>query len=370
MSSPSSGPLDGAELTGARVRSGLAAERLGATITVVQSVGSTMDAAAEIAREGAPDGAVVIADFQSAGRGRLDRTWEAPPGTALLMSVLLRPDLPRERLSQVQMAFSLAVADVLDAFLAEGALRAEADDATRRTVLKWPNDVLALGERGGKIAGLLSEVAWADDAPRVIVGLGVNVSQEPDQLPPGATSLAVLGIANTARSSGSLQAGALSAADLRAHLAAAVLNAADANYSRLLAGESLVDQWAGRLVTIGRRVVVHTVPQAAEASSPDAQPATGVTGPSAAKPAARSPAGASGDYPGTAPGRTSLAGVAVGVAATGELQVRTDGGDVVTVRAGDVTLAPDEGTLAPEDVPQAPSDFASAPDDADPAARS
>lgn len=97
-----------------------------------------------------------MADAQTAGRGRLGRTWVAPPGTALLASVLLRPGLPADRLHLAGAAVSLAAADAC------------AEVAGVAPALKWPND-LVVGER--KLAGVLAEAA----APAVVVGIGVNV---------------------------------------------------------------------------------------------------------------------------------------------------------------------------------------------------
>ena len=94
------------------------------------------------ARTGAPEGLVAVADHQTAGRGRLDRTWEAPPGSSLLVSVLLRPALDADEAHRVVMAAALALADAV------GEVAGFTPD------LKWPND-LVVGER--KLAGLLAE---------------------------------------------------------------------------------------------------------------------------------------------------------------------------------------------------------------------
>ena len=119
-----------------------------------------------------PEGALVVADHQTAGRGRLGRSWTAPPGTALLFSVLLKP--PPERLApQLSLVAGVAVADALER-------------ATELSVqLKWPNDVML---RRRKVAGCLAEAR--DGA--VVLGIGVNVNQTADQLPEGAGSLFTL----------------------------------------------------------------------------------------------------------------------------------------------------------------------------------
>jgi BirA family biotin operon repressor/biotin-[acetyl-CoA-carboxylase] ligase len=123
----------------------------------------------ERAAAGDPEGVVAVADEQSAGRGRLGRSWIAPPGAALLVSVLLRPDLPVERLHLVTLAAGLAAIDAVP----ESGAR-----------LKWPND-LVVDDR--KLAGLLAET---DGAGAVVVGMGLNVRGDwfPDDLREIATA--------------------------------------------------------------------------------------------------------------------------------------------------------------------------------------
>lgn len=139
-------------------------------------------------------GTVVVADHQTAGRGRLDRMWETPPGTALTFSAVLDPGLPDADWPLLPLAAAVAVAD--------GLRRCTGVD----TGLKWPNDVLVgdpagEGLRDGKVAGILLErVATADGKPVAVVGIGVNVAMTPAQLPvPTATSLLLAG-ANVDRS--------------------------------------------------------------------------------------------------------------------------------------------------------------------------
>jgi BirA family transcriptional regulator, biotin operon repressor / biotin---[acetyl-CoA-carboxylase] ligase len=110
-----------------------------------------------------PEGAVAVADFQTAGRGRLGRAWTAPPGTALLCSVLLRPPAG-SRIAQLSLVGGLAAAQTVEAAL------------QRPAQLKWPNDVLVDGR---KVAGVLAE---ARDGV-VVVGVGLNVNQTAAELP-------------------------------------------------------------------------------------------------------------------------------------------------------------------------------------------
>lgn len=135
-------------------------------------MGSTNRYLLEEARSGSDEGLVAVADVQSAGRGRLSRTWESPPGTSLLMSVLLRPGLPPGRLHLAMAAMALAGA------------QACLDVAGVSPGIKWPND-LVLGPGEGKLAGVLAEV----DGSAVVVGLGLNVDWPITSLPPGAACL-------------------------------------------------------------------------------------------------------------------------------------------------------------------------------------
>jgi BirA family transcriptional regulator, biotin operon repressor / biotin---[acetyl-CoA-carboxylase] ligase len=133
------------------------------------STGSTNNEALHWAEQGAPDGALVIADEQTAGRGRMDRRWVTHPGAALAFSLILRPT-PAE--TQALGLFSPLGALAVAAALAEGyGLAAQ---------VKWPNDVL-LNRR--KVCGILVEAVWAGEQARsVVVGIGVNVA--PQAVPP------------------------------------------------------------------------------------------------------------------------------------------------------------------------------------------
>jgi len=115
-----------------------------------------------------PEGAVAVADYQTAGRGRLGRTWVAPPGTAIAVSVLLRPPQDR-RLAQVSLLGGLAAAEAVEEELG----------FWRSSQIKWPNDVM-INRR--KVAGVLAETR--DGA--VVLGIGINVNQTRDELPADA----------------------------------------------------------------------------------------------------------------------------------------------------------------------------------------
>ena len=151
-------------------------------VHVVAETGSTNDDLAEAARRGAPEGVVLVAEGQSRGRGRLDRTWTSPPRAGLLFSVLLRPQLPVSRRTWIPLLAGLAVQ------------QAVARLGARDTRLKWPNDLL-LGDDLGKAGGILAQAAG--DA--VVVGVGLNVSTRRSELPEGAVSLTTEGAECTDR---------------------------------------------------------------------------------------------------------------------------------------------------------------------------
>lgn len=162
-------PLSEAALNRALVRPG----SLWTGVTVVDTTGSTNADLAGTAKEGAPEGTVLVAEAQRAGRGRLGRAWSAPPRSGLTFSILLRPDVPAVRQGWLTLLYGVAAAS---------AVRRLAEVDVR---LKWPNDLL-IGER--KLAGVLAE--RADDA--IVIGMGMNVTLRPDELPvETATSLAI-----------------------------------------------------------------------------------------------------------------------------------------------------------------------------------
>lgn len=166
-------PLDTAALNAALVRPGGMWER----IEVVPEAGSTNTELAARGRAGAPHGSVLVAEHQSAGRGRMGRGFVTPPRAALTVSLLLRPDVPAERLGWLSALMGVA---------AVGAVRRTTGV---RAALKWPNDLLVPGARSvpdggdGKLAGILAEVDFSSGAPAVVVGIGLNVSQAPGELP-------------------------------------------------------------------------------------------------------------------------------------------------------------------------------------------
>jgi len=220
----------------------LGTRRLGRTLIARGEVGSTNDVAWEACAVGAPDGAVVVADAQTHGRGRAGREWHTTPGRSLALSLLLRPGGDRGAVGLLPLAVGLAVAQALESLGA-------------RPALKWPNDVLLAGR---KVAGVLCESRGParTGAPReaavpmrdgVVVGVGVNVAQTREELPAEiagtATSLSLEGVVT-----------------VRETVAAAVLNALEPLWHGLQHGEraALLEAWSKRAGFWGRDVAVRT----------------------------------------------------------------------------------------------------------------
>jgi len=199
-------------------------------VEVLDSAPSTNPVAAERAMAGGPDGLVVVADHQTAGRGRLDRTWDSAPGTALTFSMLLRPQTPTRAWPWLPLLTGYAVDKVLKARgVAAG--------------VKWPNDVL-IAEK--KVAGILVERIETPTGPAAVVGVGINVALTSDELPvPTATSLEI----------------ELGQAPDRTDLLVEVLNGIREAYAAWeaggdLSGMRLAESYAAACVTVGQRVRV------------------------------------------------------------------------------------------------------------------
>ena len=238
---------------------------VGQKVLYYPSVSSTMDIARQEAQRGASDGAVVIADEQTAGRGRLQRTWLSPKGNVTL-SVILRPQLTH--MPSLIMLASLAVVHCIRHVTG------------LEPQIKWPNDVLI---NGRKVCGILIETDIRGTAVNyAVIGIGINVKlklADFTEIQATATSL-----------SQELRRDVSRLAVIRS-----LLIEIDRFYRALATGESLYEEWRDNLVTLGQRVRVTA-------------------------------------------GKTIYEGVAESVAMDGSLLLRDDGGRLVTIVAGDVTL--------------------------------
>ncbi len=150
-------------------------------LTVLDVTASTNDDARVLARSGCPHGAVVLADTQTAGRGRGSHRWHSPPGAGLYVSIVWRPKLEPSRLALLALAAGVGVARAVDAELERPRAR-----------IKWPNDVY-VDER--KVAGILVEAQVNSSLATVIIGVGLNIftNEFPEELANVATSLWLAG---------------------------------------------------------------------------------------------------------------------------------------------------------------------------------
>lgn len=207
---------------------------IGRDVRVFQETTSTNDVVEKLARDGVPEGIVVIAETQTRGRGRLGRTWISPRSRGLWMSILLRPSLEPGAVTRLTIAAATALARAVEC-------------STRlRPAVKWPND-LVLG--GRKVAGILLELhAELDRVRHVIMGIGVNVNQTGAEFPPelrdSATSLRI-------ESGGFIS---------RPDLTVALLRELDIDYTRAVGDgfDALAAEWESRCITLGHRVVIQS----------------------------------------------------------------------------------------------------------------
>lgn len=163
-------PGGGDEFTAAALLRGLGTRRLGRRIDVYPELVSTNRTAHALAQAGEPEGAVVIAEAQTRGQGRMGRHWVSPPGCNLYVSFVLRPRLVPAESVKITLLTAVALADTLE------------EHVPCAPRIKWPNDILL---RGRKVAGVLSELACESERTLfVIVGIGVNLNYPRAVMPP------------------------------------------------------------------------------------------------------------------------------------------------------------------------------------------
>jgi len=216
-----------------RILAGLKTRLVARNLIYLPQTGSTMDEARRLAEQGAPDGTLVITDYQTAGRGRLGRHWQAAPASSLLLSFIFRPAIASHQVQQLTMLCGLAVAGSVEA------------ETGLPVGLKWPND-LEIG--GAKVGGILTEVELSGvRVSYAVVGVGLNVNLDPEQLREPLLTRATGLSAELGRPVERLP------------LLWAVLHAVEARYLALGSGmPGLHAEWARRLVTLGRMVTVST----------------------------------------------------------------------------------------------------------------
>jgi BirA family biotin operon repressor/biotin-[acetyl-CoA-carboxylase] ligase len=248
------------------------------SVTVFSQIASTNTVGMALAAAGCPNGVILVTDLQTAGRGRLDRIWEAPAGTSAMFSVVLLPEGQDHELGVLPLLAGVAVSEALE-FVTGVPVR-----------LKWPNDLVITDEdapsgRGGKVGGLLAE---RDSSGAIVLGVGINVDLPESDLPvPTATSLTLAGIPRPRRAK--LVGRALARIE---HWSTAW----DAVYTDQAALDRLLGAYRGRCLSIGAKLRV------------------------------------------SRPGAEDLVGRGAGVGAHGELLVETANG-IVPVVVGDVVHA-------------------------------
>jgi len=205
---------------------------IGNPIRVLPHTTSTNDEASRAALEGHPEGLVIFAESQSAGRGRMGRRWSSPAGRGLWFSVLLRPSLAPSECTQLTAASANAL------------VRAIQSTTGITPEIKWPNDLLI---KGKKIAGILTEMsAELEHVRSVILGIGIDVNQTASEFPADIRGIATSLKLATGKSVS------------RADLAEAVLRELDREYARILAGQftAVAEEWADHCTTLGKLATI------------------------------------------------------------------------------------------------------------------
>lgn len=262
-------------LSESEMSSRLTTKWAGQTLHYLKETGSTNIDAKRCAQDGEPHGTVVIAEKQDAGRGRRGRSWQSPPGSAIYMTIMLKPEFVPDKASMLTLVMALSVADAI------------AEKTALPAGIKWPNDVVVHGK---KVCGILTEMEMNVELgyiQYVVIGVGINVNNNspeefPEEIRDKATSLKI---------ESGLQIS-------RAELLECVLSHFEKNYDtfvRTLDLSLLMEAYDARLLNLNKEVTVLDP---------------------------------KGDY----------TGVARGINKTGELLVERDGGEIVTVYAGEVSV--------------------------------
>jgi BirA family biotin operon repressor/biotin-[acetyl-CoA-carboxylase] ligase len=224
------------KVTGNEIQLGLQTRFLGRTVYYEEVVDSTQKIAARLAYEGVPEGTVVVAEQQTAGRGRLSRKWHSPKGTGIWMSIILRPAIPTQNAPQLTLLAAVSVAQAIEA-------------AGINVSIKWPNDILINGK---KAVGILTELqAEADKINAVIIGIGINVNQKKEDFAEEIQSLATsLAIEKGKRLT-------------RAELMQSIFSHMEKLYEEYLANGFHVVKllWESYAVSIGKQITARTVTQ-------------------------------------------------------------------------------------------------------------
>lgn len=232
--------IEANELSEGAISGALSTHWLGHPVHYFAELDSTNSTLAGMAIAGAPQGTLVITDYQRQGKGRQERRWEAPADSSLLLSLLFRPNWPAEQANWLVMLGALA------------ALRTIETTTALSAGLKWPNDIMLTTRNGWRKAGglLLETTLSGATVERAILGIGLNVNIPAAELPSADTAVASLLSASGRPVS-------------RLPLLARLLQTIESLYEAAAAGQSPQSLWNDRLMTLGREVTVsdgtHTV---------------------------------------------------------------------------------------------------------------
>ena len=216
------------------IYAGLDTSMYGRRVDYSRELDSTNTRARALAQEGAPDGTLVVAEIQTAGRVRLGRTWISPPGTGIYMSLIMRPGIPVQRLALMTPAVALGVCRGLGSVCGQ------------QVLIKWPNDIVCAGR---KLVGMLLDAQTStamDGVDWVVAGIGINVHQTLADFPQEVQATA-----------GSLDM--VSGQRIpRAQAAQAVLRELERTVALVTEGREgeLMDAYAAKSATLGKRVRV------------------------------------------------------------------------------------------------------------------
>lgn len=204
---------------------------IGKSIFCYECVGSTNDVAHRFAKDGARSGTIILAEFQTTGRGRNAKKWVAQKGENVVASIILRPTVAIENLTYLPLLAALSVAQAIE------------DVVEERAEIKWPNDVLI---RRKKVAGVLVETsAQSGVVDYVVIGIGLNVNQAqfPDDLAEHATSLF-------------LETGMVYD---QTTLFVSLMRCLDANYARFKSGntDSILSMWRAHCDMFGKHITFY-----------------------------------------------------------------------------------------------------------------
>jgi len=203
-------------------------------------IDSTNNYAQQLAQEGAPEGTIVVTDYQTEGKGRLDRIWESSKESNILMSVVLRPKLDIERVVRITLAASEIIISSLEKFLNKSKVK------NLNFSVKWPNDILANGK---KIAGILTESSLREkDIVFVVVGIGLNVNQDMSELSDSVSGNATSLFAETDKKHNR----EILVSEIITEFEKQYINLERTNYGQVL------QDWKNRCDHIGKEILVET----------------------------------------------------------------------------------------------------------------